>query len=55
MSNNTSDHPPTGKGPNILSIRHYDWIKEEFGKLLEAGVTCESHSSWSAPIVVVPK
>ena len=29
--------------------------KEEIDKLLEAGVIRESHSSWSAPIVVVPK
>ena len=32
-----------------------DWVKEETDKVLEAGVFRESHSSWSAPIVVVPK
>ena len=30
-------------------------MKEEIDKLLEAGVIRESHSSWSAPIVVVAK
>ena len=30
-------------------------MKEEIDKLLEASVIRQSHSSWSAPIVVVPK
>ena len=30
-------------------------VKAEIDKLLEAGVIRESDSSWSAPIVVVPK
>ena len=30
-------------------------MKEEIDKLFEAGVIRETHSSWSAPIVVVPK
>ena len=32
-----------------------NWVNEEIDKLFEAGVIRESHSSWSAPIVVVPK
>ena len=55
MSIDTSDHPPIAKRPHTLSVKHYDWIKDELDKLLEAGIIRESHSSWSAPIVVVPK
>ena len=36
-------------------MKHYNWVKEEIDKLLEAGVIRNSHSSWSAPIIVVPK
>ena len=36
-------------------MKHYNWVKEEIDKLLEAGVIRNSHSSWSVPIIVVPK
>ena len=36
-------------------MKHYNWVKEEIDKLLEAGVIRNSHFSWSAPIIVVPK
>ena len=36
-------------------MKHYQWVKEEIDKLLEAGVIRNSHSSWSACIIVVPK
>ena len=55
MSIDTSDHPPIAKRPYTLSVKHYGWVKDELDKLLEAGIIRESHSSWSAPIVVVPK
>ena len=55
MSIDTGDHPPIAKRPYTLSVKHYDWVKDELDKLLEAGIIRESHSSWSAPIVVVPK
>ena len=55
MSIDTCDHPPIGKKPYALALKHFDWVKEEIDKLLEAGGIRESHSSWSAPIVVVPK
>ena len=55
MSIDTGDHPPIAKKPYTLAIKHHEWVKEEIDKLLEAGVIRESHSSWSAPIVVVPK
>ena len=36
-------------------MKHYNWVREEIDKFLEAGVIRNSHSSWSAPIIVVPK
>ena len=36
-------------------MKHYQWVKEEIEKLLAAKVICTSHSSWSAPIIEVPK
>ena len=55
MSIDTGDHPPIAKKPYTLAIKHYEWVKDEIDKLLEAGVIRQSHSSWIAPIVVVPK
>ena len=48
MSIDTGDSDPISQKP-------YQWVKEEINKLLEAGVIRNSHSSWSAPIIVVPK
>lgn len=55
MSIDTGDQPPIAKRPYTLALKHHDWVKAEVEKLLEAGVIRESDSSWSAPIVVVPK
>ena len=55
MTIDTGNHPPIEKKPYTLALKHYDWVKEEIDKQLEAGVIRESHSSWSAPIIVVPK
>ena len=55
MSIDTGNHPPIAKKLYALALKHFHWIKEEIDKLPEAGVIRESHSSWSAPIVVVPK
>ena len=49
------DHPPIAKKPYALALKHYDWVRDEIDKLLKVGVIQESHSSWSAPSVVVPK
>ena len=51
----TGDHPPVAKRPYTVALKHHDWVKAEIDKLLEAGVIRESDSSWSAPVVVVPK
>ena len=55
MSIDTGEHPPIAKKLYALALKHYDWVRDEIDKLLEAGVIRESHSSWSAAIVVVPK
>ena len=36
-------------------MKHYRWVKEEIEKPLTAKVICSSRSSWSVPIIVVPK
>ena len=55
MSIDTGDHEPIAKRPYTLALKHYEWARKEIDKLLKAGVIRESHSSWSAPVVIVPK
>ena len=55
MSINTEDSDPVSQKPYPVAMKHYNWVKEEINKLLEAGVIRNSHSSWSTPIIVVPK
>ena len=55
MSIKMGDSDPVSQKPYPVAMKHYQWVKEEINKLLEAGVIRNSHSSWSAPIIVVPK
>ena len=55
MSINTGTTDPVSQKPYPIAMKHYDWVKTEIEKLLAAKVICSSHSSWSAPIIVVPK
>ena len=55
MSIHTGDHPPTARKPYTVALKLYNWVRDEIDKLLKAGVIQESHSDWSAPIVVVLK
>ena len=55
MSIDTGDSDPISQKPYPVAMKHYQWVKEEIDKLLEAGVIRNSHSSWLAPIIVVPK
>ena len=38
-----------------IVMKHYQWVKNKIEKLLAAKVIHNSRSSWSAPIIVVPK
>ena len=49
----TSNH--VSQKPYLIAMKNYQWVKEEIEKLLTAKVICSSQSSWSAPIIVVPK
>ena len=55
MSIDMGDSDPISQKPSPVAMKHYQWVKEEINKLLEAGVIRNSHSSWLAPIIVVPK
>ena len=55
MSINTGDSDPVSQKPYPVAMKHYNWVNEEIDKLLEAGAIRNSHSSWSAPIIVVLK
>ena len=51
----TSASDPISQKPYPIAMKHYQWVKEEIEKLLAAKVIHSSRSSWSAPIIVVPK
>ena len=51
----TGTPDPVLQKPYPIAMKHYQWAKEEIEKLLAAKVICTSLSSWSAPIIVVPK
>ena len=55
MSIDTGTTDPVSQKPYPIAMKHYDWVKNEIEKLLAAKVICSSCSSWSAPIIVVPK
>ena len=55
MSIDTGTADPVSQRPYPIAMKHYDWVKNEIEKLLAAKVIRSSHSSWSAPIIVVPK
>ena len=51
----TGTSEPVSQKPFPIAIKHYKWIKDEINKLLMVKVIWLSQSSWSAPIIVVPK
>ena len=55
MTIDTGTADPVSQKPYPIAMKHYQWMKDEIEKLLIAKVICTSHSSWSAPIIVVPK
>ena len=46
---------PVSQKPYPITMKNYQWVKEEIKNLLTAKVICSSRSSWSSPITVVPK
>ena len=55
MTIDTGNSDPISQKPYPIAMKNYQWVKEEIEKLLTAKVICSSWSSWSAPIIVVPK
>ena len=55
MAVDTGTTNPISQKPYPIAMKHYQWVKDEIEKLLAAKVICTSCSSWSAPIIVVPK
>ena len=55
MTIDTGTADPVSQKPYPIAMKHYEWVKNEFEKLLATKVIRSSHSSWSAPIIVVPK
>ena len=55
MTIDTGNADPVSQKPYPIAMKHYEWVKDEIKKLLATKVICTSHSSWSAPIIVVPK
>ena len=46
---------PVSQKPYPITMKNYQWVKEEIEKLLTAKVICSSRSNWSALIIVVSK
>ena len=46
---------PVSQKPYPIAMKHYEWVKNEIEKLPAAKVICTSRSSWSVPVIVVPK
>ena len=55
MTIDTGDSDPVLQKPYPIVMKNYQWVKEEIEELLTAKVICSSRSSWSAPIIIVPK
>ena len=55
MTIDTGTSNPVSQKPYPIAMKHYEWVKDEIEKLLTAIVIRTSCSSWSAPIIVVPK
>ena len=55
MSIDTRNMEPVSLKPYPIAMEHYQWVKDKIEKLLTAKVIQGSRSSWSAPIISVPK
>ena len=55
MTIDTGTSEPVSQKPHPIAMKHYKWVKDEIKKLLTVKVIQWSQSSWSTPIIVVPK
>ena len=55
MTIDTGTSEPVSQKQYPIAMKHYQWVKEEIEKVLTAKVIQGSRSSWSAPIIVIPK
>ena len=55
MTIDMGNSDPVSQKPYLIAMKNYQWVKEEIEKLFTAKVICSSRSSWSVPIIVVPK
>ena len=55
MMIDTGNSEPVSQKPYTITMKHYQWVKDEIEKSLTAKVIHSSRSSWSAPIIIVPK
>ena len=55
MTIDTGNSEPVSQKPFPITIKNYQRVKDEIEELLTAKVIQSSRSSWSAPIIVVPK
>ena len=55
MMIDTGTSEPLSQKPYPIAMKHYQWVRNEIEKLLAVKVIHTSRSSWSAPIIVVPK
>ena len=55
MTIDTGTSEPVSQKPCPIAMKHYKWVKDKINKLLTAKVIQVNHSSWSAPIIFVPK
>ena len=55
MTIDTGTSELVSQKPYPIAMKHYHWVKDKINKLLMAKVIQGSQSSWSTPIIVVPK
>ena len=55
MQINTSNSELVSQKLCPIAMKHYNWVKNKINKVSDAKVIHSSHSSWSAPIVIIPK
>ena len=55
MQIDTGSSEPVSQKLYPIVMKHYAWVKDEINKLLDAEALCSNHSSWPAPIIIIPK